>query len=250
MVVGVQTIKLALGSDDRTVSLSNSEGDSVDQTVVKLDPTSIQFSDGRGDSNRAQTLSVVLGGQALLLINVKDLDNPVELAFQPKYGQIRKYTWFSDSYLIVGFSTGYVIMVSNDMREISEELFNVKFHTNTLEALVCNTQLQKAATAGDACIKFINVGDWRESRQDRIQIQDGSAVTSMHWSKDGSMLTFALDSGHVACHLTKLTALAACHGTRMVYLTSLRELTIINAMNESVPKIVVPIEVEPVFCIF
>ena len=125
------------------------------------------------NSNRAQTLSVILGQQALLLINTKDLDNPVELAFQSKYGYIRKYTWYADSYLIVGFSSGYVIMVSNDMREISEELFNVKFHSNTLEGLVCSPTLQKAATAGDGCVKFINVGDWKEVRADRIVIQVG-----------------------------------------------------------------------------
>lgn len=61
------------------------------------------------------------------------------------------------------------------------------------------------------------------------------------------MLTYALDSGYLHCHLTKLTALAACHGTRMVYLTSLREMTIIDAVNEQSPRIVFQIEVEPVF---
>jgi WD repeat-containing protein 19 len=40
-------------------------------------------------------------------MNINDVDNPVELAFQPSYGSISTYRWFGDGYILIGFSGGY-----------------------------------------------------------------------------------------------------------------------------------------------
>ena len=45
---------LALGSEDKTVTVSNSEGDTVRQTSVRADPCDVQFSEMKGDE-RSQT---------------------------------------------------------------------------------------------------------------------------------------------------------------------------------------------------
>ena len=45
---------LALGSEDKTVTVSNPEGDTVRQTSVRAEPTDIQFSEMKGDE-RSQT---------------------------------------------------------------------------------------------------------------------------------------------------------------------------------------------------
>lgn len=39
-----------------------------------------------------------------------------------------KYQWFGDGYLMIGFSEGYVVVISTHMKEIVEELFSGKFH--------------------------------------------------------------------------------------------------------------------------
>jgi WD repeat-containing protein 19 len=44
---------LALGSDDRAITISNADGDTVRQTTVRTDPSDIQFSEMKGDERSA-----------------------------------------------------------------------------------------------------------------------------------------------------------------------------------------------------
>ena len=60
---------LALGSEDRQVTLSNAEGETLHQTTLKHEPADVQFYDlGGGDS----TMSVVQGGRSLLIFDVRE----------------------------------------------------------------------------------------------------------------------------------------------------------------------------------
>ena len=38
---------------------------------------------------------------------LKDPENPLELAFQQKYGQIVEHLWFEEGYIMLGFSKGH-----------------------------------------------------------------------------------------------------------------------------------------------
>ena len=38
-------------------------------------------------------VSVIMGKKTLLMFNMNDPDNPIELAFQQKYGEISQYLW-------------------------------------------------------------------------------------------------------------------------------------------------------------
>lgn len=54
---------LALGSEDKTVSISNAEGDTVRQTSVRAEPNEVQFSEMKTDersSTGENTVSVTL----------------------------------------------------------------------------------------------------------------------------------------------------------------------------------------------
>ena len=44
---------LALGSDDRSVSVSNADGDTLCQVALRAEPTNIQFSEMKGDERSA-----------------------------------------------------------------------------------------------------------------------------------------------------------------------------------------------------
>ena len=48
----------------------------------------------------------------IYLCNLHDIANPIELAFMPKYGNIVKYKWFGDGYIMLGFSSGYLNAVT------------------------------------------------------------------------------------------------------------------------------------------
>lgn len=52
--------------------------------------------------HRGWTVSTLLNFSAVTLC-VSQGDKPVELAFEDKYGQIRKHTWFGDGYILVAF---------------------------------------------------------------------------------------------------------------------------------------------------
>eukprot|EP00746_Dinoflagellata_sp_MGD_P124561 gnl/MRDRNA2_/MRDRNA2_59159_c0_seq1.p1 gnl/MRDRNA2_/MRDRNA2_59159_c0~~gnl/MRDRNA2_/MRDRNA2_59159_c0_seq1.p1 ORF type:complete len:1372 (-),score=249.48 gnl/MRDRNA2_/MRDRNA2_59159_c0_seq1:124-4239(-) len=243
---------LALGSEDKTITLSGEEGDSVDQISLKNEPSMIRFADMKtenpNENGRAEnTVSLVLGNLTLLLLHMKDPQKPMELAFQAKYGTIKSYCWFGDGYLILGFSLGYIVIISSQMKEISEELSSVKYHSNSLDCVCCSKAAGKIASAGDDGIRIISMKDWKEVKSERIAIRPESKVTQMHWSTDGELLSFATESGWIYCYLAKLTALSATCGTRLAYLTSLREMTIIEGANEHSSKVVLTTDVEPAF---
>ncbi|CAJ1392793.1 unnamed protein product [Effrenium voratum] len=241
----------ATGSEDKTVCLSNEDGDALEGTDeplrLKNDPSMMQFSDVKGDSDsREKVVSIVLGEVTLLLCNLKEPQKPTELAFQPKYGTIKAYAWCGDGYLVVGFSQGYIVVIS-PQREISEEVSSVKYHRNTLDSLCVSKAAGKIASAGDDGIKIISMKDWTELRNEKIQIRPESKVTQMHWSDDGELLSFCTEAGWVYCFLAKLTALSGTCNTRLAYLTSLREMTVIEGINENENKVVINTDVEPAF---
>mmetsp|Transcript_128986 Transcript_128986/g.223824 ORF Transcript_128986/g.223824 Transcript_128986/m.223824 type:complete len:1375 (+) Transcript_128986:101-4225(+) len=246
---------LALGSEDKTITLSGEDGDSImkseDPLRLKNEPSMIDFADVKSDnpneSYREKTVSLVLGEVTLLLLSMREPQKPTELAFQPKYGTIKSYCWFGDGYLVVGFSLGYIVIISSQMREISEELSSVKYHQNSLDCLCCSKKAGKIASAGDDGIRIISMKDWKEVKSERIQIRPEARVTHMYWSEDGELLSFCTDAGWVYCYLAKLSALSATCNTRLAYLTSLREMTIIEGANEQGNKVVLQTDVEPAF---
>ena len=79
---------------------------------------------GGGKEN---TVSAIVGGKTLYLFNLYDPDNPIELAFQNRYGTIVAYHWFGDGYILLGFDAGYFVVISTHMREIGQELFQVLY---------------------------------------------------------------------------------------------------------------------------
>ena len=40
---------LALGSEDKTITISNTEGDTIRQTALRAEPNNVQFSEMKGD---------------------------------------------------------------------------------------------------------------------------------------------------------------------------------------------------------
>jgi WD repeat-containing protein 19 len=112
---------LALGGEDRTLTISNEYGDTMRQTGLKDLPSQIMFSDRKQDVRsqlNESTVSLLLNKKTMFFFNFDDPDNPIELAFQQKYGDIVNYQWYGDGYIMVGFTNGYLIVVSTHAKEI------------------------------------------------------------------------------------------------------------------------------------
>ena len=102
--------KLVLGSEDRTLTISNDNGDTLLHTEVKHAPSEVHFTSslatGQKNGNEP-TLSANLDGKSILLFDLNDdKEDPIELTFGGsnsgagcKYGDIKAHTWFEDGML-------------------------------------------------------------------------------------------------------------------------------------------------------
>lgn len=91
----------------------------------------------------------MIGKKTLYLYNLSDPNNPVELAFQQKYGNIVSYKWFGDGYILIGFANGFFVVISTHMKEVGQELFQQRDHKDRLTSIDINESIDMAASAGD-----------------------------------------------------------------------------------------------------
>ncbi|TYZ59992.1 hypothetical protein PybrP1_002167 [[Pythium] brassicae (nom. inval.)] len=152
--------KLAFGSEDRQITICLPDGRTFDQVKIKASPQSITF--GGKSEDKDAILSVNMGGKTILLYDLNERENALELAFQSRYGSIVAYQWFGNGYIIAGFSSGYVVIISTHLNEIGQEQYCAKFHEHSLREIVYNEANGTVATCGDNCIKVVRMSDWKE----------------------------------------------------------------------------------------
>ncbi|NWU43545.1 WDR19 protein, partial [Hylia prasina] len=240
---------LALGGEDKMITISNQEGDTIRQTSVNSDPSDMQFSVMKTDervSTRESTVSVVVGKRTLFLFNLNDPDNPIDLKFQQPYGSIVSYKWYGDGYIMIGFSQGYFVVISTHIREIGQEVFQAHNHKDNLSSIAISQSLNKAASCGDNCIKIHDLTDMKEMYAIINLDDENKGVDQMAWTDDGQLLAVSTRRGSLHVFLTKLPILGDACGTRIAYLTSLLEVTIANHVESELP-VTVSVEVEPSF---
>lgn len=238
---------LALGGEDKTITVTTHEGEPVEQTVVKSEPMDIMFSEMKADKKAQKTESTIslnLGRKTIYLYNLTDRDNPIELAFQPKYGSITAYRWFGDGYMMLGFSEGYFVVISTHMKEIGQELFSSKLFNSALTDICFSAALKKTAVCGDNTIKVVDVGNWK-SITDTFMIEN-ETVDKLSWTKDGTILSVSTVTGAVYNFLTKIPMINAVCDTKWACLGSLRAVSVVDSL---VPdrNIVVDLDFEPMF---
>ena len=231
--------RLALASSSGHLSLSNADGDEIDRVELSGAPMCAQFTTraptdstivglNQGGALSAPTVSVIVAGKALLLFTPNHDSRPVELGFQSKYGSIVSTSWFGNGYVAVGFSEGYLVIVSLAAREVTEEIFaSPRLFKEQLSALAVSTTSALAAVAGGNTIRFINTRAWREAKE-LVAVVDAAhgAISSLAWTSDGQILTASTKGGFVYSFLARLPALAAAGGLRAALLTSLSEVSV------------------------
>ncbi|KAL5510222.1 hypothetical protein EMCRGX_G005732 [Ephydatia muelleri] len=239
---------LALGSVDRTFTISNAEGDTLRQTTLRAEPYNIAFSCTKSEKQTSEetAVSIIIGHKTLFLYDMDNADNPVELAFQPHYGDIAAYTWYEDGFIMLGFSNGFLVVISTHKDEIGQELFQSRNHKNYLGDVGLSSVLGQAATCGDHSIKVHELTDLKEVYHIIDVDEDKGELRKLQWTEDGQLLTVSTSKGHVLTFLVKLPMLGEANGTRLVYLSSLKEVTVVNNVEEE-PAVVHEIALEPAF---
>ncbi|KAI4585986.1 hypothetical protein MJG53_020611, partial [Ovis ammon polii x Ovis aries] len=201
---------LALGGEDKMITVSNQEGDTIRQVI---------HTEHSSHNSYFWQISVVVGKKTLFLFNLNEPDNPVDMEFQQHYGNIVCYSWYGDGYIMIGFSRGNFVVISTHIREIGQEIFQAHDHKDNLTSIAVSQTLNKAATCG---------------------------LGTLSWTDDGQLLALSTQRGSLHVFLTKLPILGDACSTRIAYLTSLLEVTVANPVEGELP-ITVSVAVEPNF---
>eukprot|EP00736_Rhodelphis_marinus_P010453 Rmarinus@m.5781 len=234
---------LILGSEDKTLSLSDHEGNKIDVIPLKYVPTDVKVADQKIDSSRKpglgqassdQTISLTLNQKTLYIINRNDKANPVELQFQPNYGDIVSYHWYGDGYIMIGFSNGFLVVISTHMTEIGNEQYSARVHKDgRLTMLTYNSRIKKVASCGDSKVAIVDMAsNFKEVASDSIDFAGSAIPSRVDFTRDGQMLCVGLDDGTLVAYLASVPVLHDHYDTRLVYPEALRELTVVDVVAD------------------
>ncbi|XP_071642364.1 WD repeat-containing protein 19 [Temnothorax longispinosus] len=218
---------LALASEDKVLTISTSEGDTRREITLQGDPSHIQFSEMKMDHRLGgeNTVSLIVSKTTLFLYNILDPDNPIELAFQKRYGLIVTYKWYGDGYILVGFEAGFFIAISTHIKEVGQELFQIKNHRDSLTDIALSQAVGKVATCGDNTLKVHSLQNLEET-ETLITVTNENGISSIEWSTDGTMLAVVTYVGNILIYLIEIPKLTSVCGNKIALLTSLMEVTV------------------------
>jgi WD repeat-containing protein 19 len=214
---------LALGSEDRTLTISNCEGDTLRTTQLRAEPYDIQFSCIRSDigSLEETVVSTIIGRKTLFLYDMDNTENPIELAFQARYGDIVSYKCYGNGNIMIGFSNGFFVVISTHKDEHGQELFSSRNHKNHLSDVAISVPLSQAASCGDSCIKIHDLSDLKGVYTIIDVEEEKGQLDKLKWTDDGQLLSISTTNGGLFTYLAKLPQLGDSYATRLAYLTSL-----------------------------
>lgn len=242
---------LALGSEDKTFSISNEEGDSLRVVHVRDIPSDITFYQMKLDEpvEGENTVSMILGRRTLYLYYLAEPDSPTELGFQSKYGQLVQHKWFGDGFVLLGFSLGYLVVISTHPKEMGQELWQIKNHRDSLSCLAINLEQEMVASCGDDNVKIHSMSNLQETTK-ILTLQDNASLKGMAWSSDGQLLAVTTQQGSLCVFVTQMHTLHAVSPPRIALLTNLTEVTLYHYSGVEKAKQLpntVTLEIEPSF---
>ncbi|XP_058063715.1 WD repeat-containing protein 19 [Anopheles bellator] len=241
---------LALGSDDKYLTLSNEEGDTLRSVQLRDSPSDMHFAEMKTDERvpGENTISMILGRRTLFLYHLPEPDSPTELGFQLRYGSLLQHKWFADGYILLGFSQGHVVAISTHPREVGQELWQVKNHRDSLNSIAVCKELELIASCGDNNVKVHSMSNLQETVK-ILSLPDQPALKHVEWSADGQLLGVTTSQGAICVFVTKLHSLFAIAPPRIALLSSLAEIAIHHYAPDrtKAPPVLVTLEIEPSF---
>lgn len=138
---------------------------------------------------------------------------------------IEIYFRYGDGYILVSFEAGYFTAISTHIKEVGQELFQVKNHKDCLTDLAISQVIGKIATCGDNIIKIHSLQSLEETEK-VITVSGETGISKVEWSMDGTMLAAVTYSGNVIVYLIQIPKLFSVCGNKIALLTSLTEVAI------------------------
>jgi WD repeat-containing protein 19 len=234
--------QLALGSEDKTVSLSTATGDLVTQDPTKGEPSEVSLPEGAGVGG-SKKLSIVVSRKSLWIKAIEgDVQKPIDMSFNAKHGDIEMHRWCDDASLVVGFSGGFVMGVSASKNHPGKELFGSQMFKFAVTGMDLCLPKQRAALCGENFIKFVDLSSWTELVDEKI-VAPG-ILREVQWTDDGNFLSAALSDGRVLTYLMSMPVVHANAGPNIAYMKSLREVLVRDVLDVNNKKTPLSIEVD------
>ncbi|EER08731.1 conserved hypothetical protein [Perkinsus marinus ATCC 50983] len=250
---------LMLGSEDRIISLSDSEGETLRQTMLRSAPTSMKISDDILYGNESKSVfekgnsvtkcCVRTAKDTLTVLEIDGMTVLATIKLTQKYRSIVDFGWFGDEQLCIGYVGGHIVVTSSRGDEAGQELFQMK-PLSSLDALALCFSALSAAVAGDGCVKLIDLIQRSEESDKTITVDDdeekGGIVSDLVFSRAGQTITFSLSTGCIRSYLLRLPSIITARGSTVAWMSSLREITFIDVnVDNGKDKKAVQCEEEP-----
>ena len=191
---------------------TNSDGTTLVQHSVRSTPMHVRFSVSKGP----QTVSALLGGEALWCWRCMPDDNssvPREIEFPSNRGNIVAYKWLEET-LVVGFSSGTVVVVSAKEATFGEELFAKRLCSGRITDLEVSPIMKKIAVSSAVDVKVVDataLGTVDASPVSSLKVEHGE-IDLLHWSGDGQILSLSTTNGSILNYLAKMPLVHSSHG--------------------------------------
>jgi WD repeat-containing protein 19 len=183
---------LVTGDENKSLSVTNKVGEPILQNVtIKADPKMIKWARQKttDSKNSYTTLSTLLNNKTILIYDVKRKSNPIELALDSDYGDIVTYQWFGDGYIAIGFSKGYISVISTHITEVKNEIHSMQPFKFGLDDLSVCEENNRVAVAGENTIKIFNTNTWTEIVEEKIEISNMEGrIKKIQWSSNGQII--------------------------------------------------------------
>lgn len=132
---------------------------------------------------------------------------------------------YGDGYILVGFEAGFFIAISTHIKEVGQELFQIKNHRDSLTDIALSQVVGKVATCGDNTLKVHSLQNLEET-DTMMTVTNENGISSIKWSTDGTMLAVVTYVGNVLIYLIEIPKLTSVCGNKIALLTSLMEVTV------------------------
>ena len=108
------------------------------------------------------------------------------------------YQWFGDGYIAIGFSKGYISIISTHMNEIKNEVHSMQpFKTGLDDLNVCE-EVNRIAIAGENSVKIYDTNIWSEIIEEKIEISNQAGrISKIQWSTTGHILIISTYLGSI-----------------------------------------------------
>ncbi|KAF5840991.1 hypothetical protein DUNSADRAFT_14848 [Dunaliella salina] len=248
---------LAMAGMDLMVSITSAAtGETVKGFSLKQAPTEIHIANVKGDGKTAKefdsSFSINQSGKSVLVLEFNNggtEEKVLDIVLHEAWGAIEKHLWFGDGYILVAFRSGRVVAVSTLKHEIHEEVYGEKL-LEVCTTIACSPAYGRIAVGGSNSVRILETSGptFAENKTDAIDLQPDQIVQQVGWTQDGQVLTVSLTNGLVLSFLSTLPVVFDYQSSKVIYLTSLQEMTLVDMSNREVSPTKIEIESEPSFC--